>query len=380
MRNLTSFQLIAICLFLSVLPSVMALRNAIEAAKAVGLLPRDAVCGGMANYKQCGSNFPSAFCCPAGSTCYGLSNNASVVCCPKQDCSLINPLSCDPQFYNATAHPESPMHATNFNVQLAACGTNTCCAPGYSCTTNNLCSLNNNPTATASKASSAETATAARLTTATNIAAHSPTATTITPLPTTAGSNSNLPAPADCQAFPTNAILVGFFPGLVAGSLATFLFIICLGRCFKNKERNRPLKVSEPIYHEASAARTDFLRKTPKSNHSSGTIIDSTAPSTPLSRVRSLFSRTPSLSPRNWGSREHQIEPMTPPAQMKREPSTQPIPIYSPPDARLSRSTTFRDVMKAAGIHEPEPRPPQFMGSPGLVDPRSRGVDAGRLR
>ena len=378
MRNLNFLQLTAIYLTFSVLPSAMALRNAVEAARAVGLLPRADVCGGMADYTQCGSGFPSAFCCPSSSTCFGVSGNASVVCCPKgnANCELINPLSCDIQFYNATAHPESPMHASNLNVQLATCGTNTCCPPGYICNTNGLCTLNT-PTATASKASSTATATAARLTTATSAAAHAPTsaatdASSVTP-------SGPSVAAAECEAFPTNAILVGFFSGLVAGSLITFLFVICLGRRSRKKAGNTPLKVSEPIYHETSADRTDFLRHAPKSGHSSGTNIDSTAPSTPLSRVRSLFSgRTPNLSPKNWGSRENHFEPSTPPGQLKREPS-QEITIFSPPDARMSRSTTFRDVMKAAGIHERDTHT-QFMGSPGLVDPRSRGVDAGRLR
>ena len=55
------------------------------------------------------------------------------------------------------------------------------------------------------------------------------------------------------------------------------------------------------------------------------------------------------------------------------------ITIYSPPDPRMSdRTTTYEDVMKAAGAQSNHL--PPFMGSPGMVDPRSRGVDGMNLR
>ena len=71
---------------------------------------------------------------------------------------------------------------------------------------------------------------------------------------------------------------------------------------------------------------------------------------------------------------------------LRKEPSMESITIYSPPDARLggsggSRATTFSEMMnRAAGQHIKEESYPSYMGSPGRVDPRSRGVGNGVLR
>ena len=47
------------------------------------------------------------------------------------------------------------------------------------------------------------------------------------------------------------------------------------------------------------------------------------------------------------------------------------IKIYSPPNGGLERpGTTFSEMMNKAGLRQGEP----FIGSPGRVDPRSRGV------
>jgi len=82
------------------------------------------------------------------------------------------------------------------------------------------------------------------------------------------------------------------------------------------------------------------------------------------------------------------------------------ITIFSPPEIRggmsnggNSRSTTYTDVVNAAGggaesagrsealgagrnglgVNGLMPAP-AFLGSPGMVDPRRRGVDTGKLR
>jgi hypothetical protein len=61
------------------------------------------------------------------------------------------------------------------------------------------------------------------------------------------------------------------------------------------------------------------------------------------------------------------------------------ITIWSPPDVRLGRQTTYGDVLREVGAEESPGKPgmvpaPLYMGSPGIVDPRSRGVDSGDLR
>ena len=68
---------------------------------------------------------------------------------------------------------------------------------------------------------------------------------------------------------------------------------------------------------------------------------------------------------------------------LRREPSTESIKIYSPPNMHglgntdrphagtdASRNTTFTEMMAQVGFKSGEP----YLGSPGRVDPRSRGV------
>ena len=52
------------------------------------------------------------------------------------------------------------------------------------------------------------------------------------------------------------------------------------------------------------------------------------------------------------------------------------IKIYSPPDGRLGRQTTFTDMMLDAGLRKDGP----YLGSPGRLDPRYKpGVLGGGL-
>lgn len=82
-----------------------------------------------------------------------------------------------------------------------------------------------------------------------------------------------------------------------------------------------------------------------------------------------------SRASRIGGGGNGRSQPKTPTQQvtpeMKREPSMESIKIYSPPDGGLHRpGTTFTDMMQDAGFRPGEP----YLGSPGRVDPRSRGV------
>ncbi|KAI4154732.1 MAG: hypothetical protein LQ340_001490 [Diploschistes diacapsis] len=216
----------------------------------------------------------------------------------------------------------------------------------------------------------------------------------ITSAPPSATSNSAISvstngaaaASSSTDQFPIQAVLVGLFPGLVGGCLLAFLFVLCLGR---RKSNHKPdddtssfgpvaAKVSDPIYMD-SATRTDFLRYQRSSRSPQGSTSTS-----PVSRVRSLFRKTPSLSPGQFGEQSSPRgmgDVSTPPRQIRREPSMESIKIYSPPDARFGRNTTFGDLLKnAVPDASAPPTVPLYMGSPGMVDPRSRGVDAGNLR
>ena len=396
---------------------------------AGGLLRRQDTCGNIAGMAQCSGSFPPNFCCPSSSTCFGFNSNKSVICCPNgSNCDGIAPTSCDLQFYNATAHPESPMHLSDLDTALKPCGGGSCCPSGYTCNAKNFCVLNALASATAAATS---TATAATLTG--SVTSTPPTA---TPTNTAAAGASNPQASTSSPTFTLTGVLVGAGAGLAGGILLTLLIIWCIGlRTQKRRAAARDddslgpvaAKVSDPIYLDAGATRTDFLRYASKSRRSPAAAASSGsssagaarrwpgAGSTPASpggagspgmgRVRSLFSRTPTLGARaRWervqdeqsggphevagggaGARRAEMEQVrTPPRQTRpREPSTESIKIYSPPDAReLDRQTTFGDVLKAAGARDEVPAVPplNFMGSPGLVDPRSRGVDAGKLR
>ncbi|MCJ1325371.1 hypothetical protein MMC10_002034 [Thelotrema lepadinum] len=362
----------------------MALRNTVEAALAVGLMSRADVCGGAQGLSQCGNNFPSSFCCPSGTTCFGFNSNQGVICCPQDSCAVTNPLSCDIRLYNATANPASPFHLADLNVQLQPCGTNTCCPPGFTCNGNECVETSLLGSISASEATAKSTP-APTPTAVTGISASStPMTTSSGRNPVNTGTNTNAASSTSSSSdqFPIQAILVGLLPGLVAGCLLAWLFICCLKRRKASKQVTDDdtsslgpvaAKVSDPIYND-SATRTDFLRYAPSSRSPQGSNA-----STPISRVRSLFSKTPSLSPRRFGDQQ---SPNTPPGQIRREPSMESIKIYSPPDARFSRNTTFGDLLRAGGRtdnHSP-PALPQFMGSPSMVDPRKRGVDNGNLR
>ena len=150
--------------------------------------------------------------------------------------------------------------------------------------------------------------------------------------------------------------MVGFFPGFLAGALLTLLIIICLGRRTEGKRQSGEFgsvtaHVSDPIYEDAGATRTDFLRRASKS------------------RARSLFSRSPTLRQHDSSDSFFQ-SPRTPENRTgMREPSME-IKVYSPPDGRLGRQTTFTEMMQEAKLRTDEP----YLGDLGKVDPRSRDL------
>lgn len=81
----------------------------------------------------CAQPFPSNFLCSEGTTCLALTSDYSAaLCCPSgQTCSLIAPISCDAQLWNATAFPNNQVHSS-VTVTLSQCG-QSCCPVGYQC-------------------------------------------------------------------------------------------------------------------------------------------------------------------------------------------------------------------------------------------------------
>ena len=296
-----------------------------------------------------------------------------MVCCPSgSNCSSITPITCNIQELNATANPQNPLHSTDLTTQPSTCGASTCCPAGYTCdSSGTVCNLNSQ-----SSSSSTTSTPTSPISTASGTSTRAIKTNTATSTPSSGASTQSSVAAAACNPYPVPAILAAFFPGLIIGIILTLLIIMCWGKKRDSKRTSSDFghinaTVSDPIYQDSGATRTDFLRRESKTKNST--------PST--SRVRSLFSRSPSIA--RLGLSNDAV-PRTPENRPRREPSMESITIYSPPDGRFgssdagSRQTTITEMMKQVGLDTPPYA--TYLGSPGRVDPRSKGLGNGRLR
>ena len=357
----TLSNVMAMCLLSSTVPSFTSIATALNTANASDLFSR-ATCS-TSGYSPCNkAGLPSNFCCPSSETCVPFNDNKSVVCCPAgQACKTINPINCDITKQNATASPESQLHSIDLSGSMAKCGSN-CCPNGYTCQ-NNLCVMQTSSSTSKSPSTTSKSISATKppVTTTTT---HSGTSTTSTSASvkstaTSAPQQNSTAIAAHCNQFPASAVLVGFFPGIILGALLTIATICLFGRRKANSVKGSnssvfsspAATVSDPIYQENNAYRSDFLRRGQPNMDGA----NNTAAPRRTSKVRSLFSRSP---------------PLTPP--MRKEPSTESIKIYSPPNMAPiapaeSRQTTFSEMMHNAGFRAGEP----YLGSPGKVSPVS---------
>lgn len=372
----------ALCLISTSVPSATAFSAASHAVHMLSLFERaESTCP--TNSTTCGQGLPANFCCPSSSTCQPFNNGKSAICCPAgSSCSYISAIDCDLSLQNASSTQTSDLYTTELTGTLASCGPNTCCPNGYTCQDNKGCQLNS-PSATSSLPPSATSTPSNSLTSSSS--ANQPTSSSTSQA--SAPGSTQQPGPtASYNKFPTSAVLVGFFPGLVAGVILAVIALCCFGRR-RSKEESEPTSpdfssvtatVSDPIYQPEgnNAFRSDFLRRESKSKYSRRT--------SNASRVRSLFARTPTL--KSMRSRDAPVDglgrsipkvPETPINQrspepsLKKEPSMESIKIYSPPNGGLHRpETTFAEMLREAGFKNDEP----YLGSPGRVDPRSRDV------
>ena len=354
------------------------------------------------SFTRCGNTkLPNDFCCPSDSTCISLDQGSSSICCPAgSDCDYISPITCDIQQQNVTIYPESVIKTTRLGDSLPKCG-DACCPFGYTCQGDKTCSLNKKTSTTATASvSSTSTNTASSSTTHTSSA--TPQA-TITPVPSPSSeksSNSTTCAAVStsCPSFPAGAIAAGFFPGAVFGAVAALLVTFCFRRARKDEceiqegktgpnwsQRSSSgaiLCISNPIPQDDTSYRTDFLRSPPQAKRSSiggrstRTMIHRTG-----SRVRSLFSSYPRQNPRLDKDvppipmpNPVASAPFTPPRQ--RQPSTESIKVYSPPESTFSQNrnrlmpepypgsaarpdTLFSDLMRDVGApHGGKGKPP----------------------
>lgn len=356
-------KLSAVCLISSSVPSAAAFLTALDAAQVMGLLPRAASSCSASNFQPC-NQMPASFCCPSGSTCQVFNNAASVVCCPSgQDCKTIAPITCDITQQNATLHPLNPLHSTDLGGSLETCGS-ACCPKGFSCQ-NQQCIIKASSSSSSAASSTTSSIRPASTTSAPSAASSSTVPSQASNPPNSSASHqpspNNATVDASCNRFPASAILAGFFPGLLLGILLTVLALICFGRRRKSHDPSSDFgsvtaTVSDPIYQpENNTFRTDFLRRGSGSKNRT-------------SRVKSIFSRSPTIRNTDGMGRDISSPIRTP--DMRREPSTESIKIYSPPNGGLDRpATTFADMMADAGFEPGKP----FLASPAPIHARNRG-------
>ncbi|PSN60611.1 hypothetical protein BS50DRAFT_579136 [Corynespora cassiicola Philippines] len=348
----------------------------ISTTQAYHLFARQSeTCGGIDNLAQCGSEFPSEFCCPKDATCLPLNSTGvqSVICCPSgMDCAFIQPITCDISQFNATLHPDNQVHLSDTkDLELPKCGEK-CCPLGYTCNGGMCSAITEAPSPTSSATPTSPT----------------PSATD----PASASQTSNAPPPIvpTDPGFDGKSFAAGFIPGIVIGILLT-LGIIWIIKKRRESAKNRysgdfghvARTISDPIYDPEYAARTDFIRqashstrRSPSSttnmmqkNHTNiGTRAAGGGGLTP--RIKSMWDRTPKLTFSGWGTpapvglppnpappppairagnRDPYITPGQTPRRVSRTPSTRtPRRTQSRgkrPEAARSGSTETIDVL-----------------------------------
>ena len=405
-------RLTAICLISASLPSAFALSAAMQAAELIGLVPRATTGCTNSSFTACNQDgLPGNFCCPSGESCYVFNSAQSVICCPAgKDCSSISTISCDISLQNATANPTSPLFTTQLQTPMNACGSG-CCPSGMSCKNGQTC-VANPPSSSASSSSSStltppSTSAPSSSTPANQSATSSPTTSANSANSTTGAVLANR---THCNQFPTPAILVGFFSGLVAGIILAVLLICCFGRASKSDRKsqhsdfsNLTANISDPIYQDGNS-RADFLRRESRSRDG----ISRTE------RVKSFF-RTPTIRSHKSqaailersetimtrGTQRNSTAPPKTPSTLRHQASGESITIYSPPNlhgppnvpmpSMTERNTTVSSMVEKADGRSDKKSPPNtdfdkmlaevgwktgqpYLGSPGMVDPRSRRI------
>lgn len=389
MGRQTLLKLAAACLLSTTVSSTTVLSAAEQVAQAIGLLPRDNTCS-LSGFAPCNQDgLPDNFCCPTTSTCVPFNNKKSAICCPRgQTCSIITTISCDITQQNATLHPESQLFSTDLSGTLASCDGDRCCPNGYNCqndqcivATSSISASASSTTSTSSSSTSTPKASSSSsFASATTSPASTSATSTATPIFSSPATAKSSVAQAHCSQFTPAGTLVGFFTGLPIGVFLTVALLCCFGHR-RHKEPSSPTtpdfshvraSISDPIYKSEGmdGVRADFLRREHKSRKS----------------LRSMFSRSSTMrsrsAPVDGIGRSIPNIPQTPVNQrspsprMKHEPSMESIKIYSPPGGGLGRpGTQLGDILNQVGWDPTKP----YLGSPGRVDPRSRGLGGGSM-
>ncbi|KAK5124066.1 hypothetical protein LTR85_002263 [Meristemomyces frigidus] len=279
---------------------------------------------------SCGDSFPADFTCPASTTCLPLNTTSSiqaVLCCPAgQDCSVIQPVSCAESVQNATAYPDSELHADP-TTALDACGSQ-CCPMGYSCQSDQCYAQSASAVSSSSSAAaSSTTATPSTMASSTSTAS---TSSQSSPAPTADNSTLAYGTTSSSSAkFSGASFAAGFVPGIFLGAFLTACLLLILFRkkrstsdSYMGEKQHSPRdtltdlgtlsrrptmhgrSISEPTADPSAGHRTDFLRGTPSripdgttANH--GYTVEAIGPVRPArtpKAVRALFSRSPFMN------------------------------------------------------------------------------------
>ncbi|CAK1367760.1 hypothetical protein CB0940_11482 [Cercospora beticola] len=318
-------------------------------------------CGGESGLSQCGSNFPSVFCCPQNTVCLSLNTTSSLtaaLCCPAgQDCATISPVSCDRTFQNATSNPGSQLHSQP-TANLDSCGDN-CCPMGYRCS-GTLCVAMTESEA-AEDSSTGNTTTTSPTTTSSSV---SDTASSTDSAEEASSTDDAKENAGDSDDFSLKSFVAGFIPGIVLGMFLLAALLFCLWRRKHKKDGSisekkhyskdtltdlgpnassrRPTvhgrSISEPTVDISLGHRTDFANRTPPEQKNrgvhgglSGYIVNvespAERPSNPTPQGKSWLSHSPFVN---------QV--------------ATPRPIRSPIPAHLKRGTLSFDSFKISPV------------------------------
>ncbi|KAF2265580.1 hypothetical protein CC78DRAFT_543116 [Lojkania enalia] len=332
-------------------------------------------CGGMSNLFQCGTEFPSDFCCPQGTACSPINGTELIgtVCCPNSaSCEVLVPISCDVNQLNATQHPDNQIHISDTkDVVLPRCR-DRCCPPGYTCQGGGCFAV-----FTSSTSSVAPSATVA------------PTASLSITDPASASQTGGAAIPAPIvqteQGFDGKSFAAGFFPGIVLGGLLVIGLIWAVKKRREMQAKNRysddltnvSRTISDPIYDPVYAARTDFIRRGSQSAQPSPSSIKMQKQNKPASgmtpRIKSLWTRsprlgfggfsantTPAVAPLPPAVRAGNGDPYTTPTRTPNRTSSRlnKHKNQHPPSIRRSTSTGTIDVLMPAPSFLEPPKAP----------------------
>lgn len=259
---------------------------------------RDDVCGGTRgdSLSQCDGGLDDGLCCREGTTCINLAGGSTVLCCPDDACTRMKPITCNINAQDPAVNPAGILKTTALNSELPRCGDN-CCPFGFSCNRQGECQMDEDQSKRPREIPGRDRPSSSSLPSS----IPTPSLISSTTDSTTSPTSSNAPPSEEQQSddsedggnntLPTAIIVVSVLGGLLVLICLAVGVVMCLSRR-KRKARMQPRHssekkppvlglcraststssfgniISEPIPHQDSALRSDFILKTPDSGAS----------------------------------------------------------------------------------------------------------------